>query len=110
MTTARVMTFHVDKSQMPTLLAALDLAVERFTTYPGFGGFLCLEHDGARQQVTVISLWNTEQMDPAATEEARELIRVATDLGVTNRTDNVLRFVSDATSAPEPVLAGHPAA
>jgi hypothetical protein len=103
------MTFHVDKDQMSTLLAALDVAMERFATYAGFGGFLCLEHDGARQQVTVISLWNAEQMDPAATEEARELIRVATDLGVTNRTDKVLRFVSEGNSS-EPVLAGLPAA
>jgi hypothetical protein len=104
------MTFHVDKSEMSTLLAALDVAMERFTTYAGFGGFLCLEHDGARQQVTVISLWNAEQMDPAATEEARELIRVATDLGVTNRTDKVLRFVSEGLSSLEPVFAGLPAA
>jgi hypothetical protein len=102
------MSFHVDKSEMPTLLAALDEAMKRFTDYPGFAGFLCLEHDGARQQVTVISLWNADKMDPAAIEEARELIRVATDLGVTNRTDQVLRFVTEPEVDSEPALAGRP--
>lgn len=100
------MTFHVDRAHMPKFLDALDLAVGRFVDYPGFEGFLCLEHDGARQQVTVISLWNAEKMDADATEEARRLAREASDLGVTSRTDNVLRFASSSTRLLEPQLAG----
>ena len=100
------MTFHVDKDHMPMFLEALDEATDRFVTYPGFGGFLCLEHDGARQQVTVISLWDAEKMDTTATEEARHLIRRATDLGVISRTDNVLRFISQQAVDSVPALAG----
>jgi len=98
------MTFHVNRDKMPTLLEALDEATDRFASTPGFGGFLCLEHDGARQQVTVISLWDTEKMDAVATEEARKLIRRATDLGVISRTDKVLRFVAQPDDEHAPVL------
>jgi len=98
-----VLTFHVDRQHLPELLEALDVAVERFAGCPGFGGLLCLEHDGVRQQVMVISLWDADGLASTATEAeaARRHLAEATDLGVTSLQYEVLRHVAHTRGTAE---------
>jgi len=90
---AVVQTFHVDRRHMDELVAALDEAAERFSL--GFGGLICLERDGLRQEVTVIVMWEDVAMEAFAREvaEAHRHIAATTDLGVLSRTHQVRRYV-----------------
>ena len=96
---AMVQTFHVDRAHMPELQAGLDEAVARFALSPHFGGLLCLEKDGLRQQVTVVVLWDPEAMEVFApqADEAHRQIAASSDLGVTTQTQRVVRFVPGVT-------------
>ena len=96
---AVVQTFHVDKAHMPELAAGLDEAVERFTLSPHFGGLLCLEKEGLRQQVTVVVLWDPDTMElfSPQVDEAHREIAASTDLGVTTQSHRVVRFVPGVT-------------
>ena len=103
---ARVLTFHTDIDHMPAVITALDEALARFRRTPGFKGLLCLEHDGFREQVVIITLWDATGLAATAgeAEEARELIADATDIGVTSRSYEVLGFVPGAGVIEEVAL------
>jgi len=92
---ARILTFHIDPHEHDELTAELAVAAERLARCPGFGGLICLEHNGTRQQITVITLWDEAGMAATAGEHelARQRIAATTDLGVTSRTDSVVSFV-----------------
>ena len=91
---ARVMTFHVDPDDMPAVMQALDAARERFEHDDSFKGMLCLEEDGLRNQLVIVTLWEGAGLDASAdeAEEAKTRIASATDTGVTSRTYDVLRI------------------
>lgn len=107
MTRARVLTFSVDSEHLPGLTAALDEASAKLGSNPDFRGVLCLENEGRRHEVMVISLWDGDGLrDTAAEAEAsRQLIEVAVDLGVTCKCYEVLSFDPGATRLP--VLLAH---
>jgi hypothetical protein len=91
------MAFHVDPEKLPAVLRSLDETIAELSTHDGFKGLLCLEMGGgARQRITVVSLW--EQGGVEATSEAiqvvREQVAASIDLGVTVQTHEVLRLVS----------------
>jgi len=92
---ARVLTFHVDDEHLPLVRDALDVAMVRWREQGGFQGLLCMEHDGLREQVMLITLWDTRGLATTAhqAEEARELISDATDAGVSSCTYEILGFV-----------------
>ena len=108
MTYARIVTFHVDREHMPGVIEALDTALYRFRHDPGFEGLLCLEHDGPRQQVMIITLWDTEGLMATAwdAEAASQLIADATDTDITSRVFQVLGFVPGASAVRGAVPAG----
>ena len=56
MTNARVLTFHIDPGSEEELVQALDEEAAKLAQCPGFGGLLCLNQDGHREQIVVISL------------------------------------------------------
>ncbi len=95
---AVVQTFHIDQEHIGELAEGLDTALTRFRQSTNFGGLLCLERDGRRQQVTVIVLWRANALDELAPEvaEAHRHIAVATDFGVTSETYRVVRFAPGA--------------
>ena len=95
MTKARVLTFHVDMQDMPGVIDALDGAAERLFRVPTFSGLLCLESEGLRHQVTVITLWGAEGLEATEeeTEVARRTIAASTDLGVMNEVQTVIRYI-----------------
>jgi hypothetical protein len=91
------MAFHVDPEKLPAVLRSLDETIAELTTHDGFKGLLCLEMGGgARQRITIVSLW--EQGGLEATSEAiqvvREHVAATIDLGVTVQTHEVLRLQS----------------
>ena len=98
---ARVLTFHVDRSARHEIARALDAAEERLALSPSFRGLLCLEEDGPRPRVTVISLWDTRALDETAAEhaEAKRHFADTTGLGVTSRVEGVVRAFSGLHSA-----------
>ncbi len=91
---ARVLTFHVDVDDLPELIEAMDEATERLSESPNFGGLLCLEEEGPRQKITVISLWDAEGLEATAAEgdAARRHIAATADLGVISQIQKVIRF------------------
>jgi len=91
---ARVLTFHVDASRMSDVVKEMDDAIERFASFPGFGGMLGLVDDSQRPQVLMISLWDAEGLKATAGEgeAARRRIAETADTGVTSRTLSVVRF------------------
>jgi len=98
---ARVLTFHVEADHMPTVIEALQGALDRWRDHSGFRGLLCLEHDGLREEVMIIALWDASCLAETArqAEEARELIADATDAGVASRAYEVLGFVPGVAGA-----------
>ena len=105
MQNARVLTFHIDPETRPELDAALAEATRHLAECPGFGGLLCLAHDGTRQQIVVITLWDGEGMAATAAEHerTRQHIAATTDLGVTSRTDSVVMLVPGRVDPAEVV-------
>jgi len=105
---ARVLTFQVDDEHMPVLCHALDAAMTRWRHRAGFRGLLCMEHDGLREQVMLITLWDAGGLATTASqaEEARELIADATEAGVSSCTYEILGFVpagaGDRATRPAP--------
>jgi hypothetical protein len=95
MTRARVLTFHVDGDELSGVAEALDSITERFAHHPGFRGLLCLEHDSARSEIVIITLWDGGGLEDTqeVSDLGREQIAATTDLGVSSRCYDVLRLV-----------------
>jgi len=89
------MTFHIDVDELPELFEALDSVGDQFAGHPDFRGLVCLEHDGLRKEIVVITLWDGEGLEAtqAVSDMGRERIAATTDLGVTSRCYDVLRLV-----------------
>ena len=106
MTRARVLSFHIDGDEHPGLVEALDGVAEMFADRSDFRGLLCLEHDSARNEIMVITLWDGEGLDDTqnGSEVARQRIAATTDLGVSSKCYEVLRMVP-GSSGLENVLA-----
>ena len=92
-TNARVLTFHVDANRMTDVVEAMDDAIARSASSPGFVGMLGLVDDSDRPQVLMISLWDAQGLTASASdsEETRRHIAETADTGVTTRTLSVLR-------------------
>jgi len=103
---ARVLTFHADANSMPQVVAALDASLRGYAREPGFKGLLCLERDGLRDQVMIITLWDAHGAQATAhkAEDVRELIAAAADMGVTSRAFEVLGFIPGPSTVDEVVL------
>ena len=106
MTTARVLTFHVDANELPGLTEALDSVGETFARNSDFVGLLCLEHDSVRNEIMVITLWDGQGLEDSErdAEVGRHRIAATTDLGVSSKRYDVLRMVQGPASL-EAVLA-----
>jgi hypothetical protein len=96
---AVVQTFHVDREHLRELKDGVREAVERLARSPDFGGLLCLERGGLREQIIVVVLWRADAMDDIAAEveDAHRRIAASTDLGVTTQRHRVVRLVAGAT-------------
>ena len=106
MTRARILSFHVDTDELPGLTAALDSVSQMFAGHPEFRGLVCLDHDGARHEIIVMTLWDGQGLDDTQhdSEIARQRIAATTDLGVSSKCYEVLRLVPGSTTL-ERVLA-----
>ena len=100
MTRARVLTFHVDTSELWGLTAALDGVRERFAQNPNFRGLVCLEHDSVRHQVLVITLWDGDGLEEteAESQRAQSQIAATSDLAVNCTYYEVLRLFPGSTA------------
>jgi|ERR1700722_6268613 len=93
---ARVHTFHVDADAVHGVASAVDLAMASLTDHPDFRGLLFLERDGMRHEILAITLWaddGLEETEPEAERSRRQIART-TDLGVSTKHFDVLRFTS----------------
>lgn len=103
---ARVSTLHVEQDHMPSVIEALNHSFAKLDHSPGYKGLLCLQHDGVRNQMIIITLW--ESADAAATahraEEALAMISDATDTGVASRAYEVLAFIPCPDGIPRVAL------
>lgn len=92
---------------MPSVIEALNHSLAKLDHSPGYKGLLCLEHDGVRNQMIIITLWETA--DTAATahraEDALALVSDATDTGVTSRAYEVLALIPCPDGIPSVALA-----
>jgi len=95
MTRARVLTFHVDRDELSGLAEALDSVTEQFARYPGFRGLVCLQHDSARSEIMIVTLWDGGGLEETqeVSDLGRERIAATTDLGVSSKCYDVLRLV-----------------
>jgi len=105
-TRARILSFHIDADELPGLTAALDGVSQMFAGHPDFRGLVCLEHDGARNEIMVMTLWDGQGLDDTQhdSEIARQRIAATTDLGVSSKCYDVIRLVP-GSAALERVLA-----
>jgi hypothetical protein len=99
-TRARVLSFHVDDDELFGLTEAIDAVAEEFASLPEFRGLLCLERDGTRDEIVVVTLWDADGLDAteAVSEAGRKRIAATTDLGVCSKRYEVLRSVSGHTT------------
>jgi hypothetical protein len=95
MTRARVLTFHIDSDEMAGLTEALDGVADRYASCPDFRGLVCVEHDGLRHEIVVLTLWDGEGLEATqgVSEQGRKQIAHTTDLGVSSRCFDVVRLV-----------------
>jgi hypothetical protein len=100
---ARELGLHVEREHMQLLIRAIDTSLVRFRHSPGFKGLLCLEHDGLRDQVMIITLWDESGLAATAqdAEDARTAIAEATNTGVTSRVFRVLGHFQGAAGIPD---------
>ena len=93
---ARTMTFHVDPNKMGAVMHTLDETIARLSAQEGFKGLLCLQMGGgARQRITIISLWEPEGLEATSSdvEEVREHVIATLDLGASIQTHEVVRLL-----------------
>lgn len=105
-TQARVLTFHVDSDGMAGLSEALDGVAEMYSRNSDFRGLVCLNHDGPRHEVMVMTLWDGDGLESTQSdsEQGRRRIAAMSDLGVSSRCYDVLRLIPGPASL-ESVLA-----
>jgi len=104
-TSARVLTFHVDGDELPGLVDALDGVAEMFAHHSDFRGLVCLEHDSTRNEIMVITLWDGRGIQDTQHDSELARRRIATtDLGVSSKCYHVLRMVP-GSAALDGVLA-----
>ena len=104
---ARVHAFHVDSTMVDGVAEAVDDAVAGLIEHPDFRGLLFLERDGTRHEILAITLWadgGLERTEPEAERSRRQIAR-ATDLGVSTKHYEVLRFLASPHLATRPVEA-----
>jgi hypothetical protein len=111
---ARMLTFHVEAGQVPSLVDAVAEVGERMSWRPDFRGFVCLDHDGVRHEIMVLSLWDGHGMEDTqvAFEKARSEIAASVDLGMRTSELDVLCFIPGVSQdeGAVPVLASVSAA
>ena len=105
---ARVLTFHVEQGHMTSVIVALNASLAKLNHSPGYKGLLCLEHDGVRNQILIITLWDLEGLASSAqeAEEAMALISDVSDSGVSIRAYEVLGFIPSPNGIPDVALTG----
>lgn len=106
MTRARVLNFFIDADQTVELTDAIEEVTGQFSHFADFRGLLCLESDGARNEIIVITLWDGDGLEAteAVSEAGRHRIAATSDLGVSCKLYNLLRqlpgsVVPDAVEA-----------
>ena len=101
-----MLTFHVDNDGIAGLSDALDGVAEIFSRNPEFRGLVCLDHDGPRHEIMVMTLWDGDGLENTQgdSEQGRQRIAATTDLGVSSRSYDVLRLIPGPASL-ERVLA-----
>jgi len=106
---ARVSTFHIEQDHMPLVIEALNTSLARLNHSSGYKGLLCLEHDGVRNQIMIITLWDAVGLAATAqqVEDALSLVSDASDTGVTSRTYEVLGFIPSPDGIPHVALTGN---
>lgn len=104
---ARVSTFHVEHDHMPSVIEALNQSLTKLDHNPGYKGLLCLEHDGVRKQLIIITLWSTADLAATAhrAEDALASLFDATDTGVTSWAYEVLALLPSPDGIPRVALA-----
>jgi hypothetical protein len=107
-TRARILSFHIDDHDLPGLTAALDGVARMFADRPDFRGLVCLEHNGPRNEIMVMTLWDGDGLDDTQhdAEIARQRIAATTDLGVSSKCYDVIRLVPGFGTL-EGILAAH---
>jgi hypothetical protein len=105
---ARVLTFHVEQDHMSSVIVALNASLAKLNHSPGYKGLLCLEHDGVRNQLLIITLWDSEGLALSAQEaqEAMASISDVSDSGVSTREYEVLGFIPSPDGIPDVALTG----
>jgi heme-degrading monooxygenase HmoA len=103
---ARVLTFHVEQDHMSSVIVALNSSLAKLNDSPGYKGLLCLEHDGVRNQILIITLWDSEGLASSAQEaqEAMALISDVSDSGVSIRAYEVLGLIPSPDGIPDVAL------
>ena len=103
---AQVSTFHVEQEHMPSVVEALDASLATLNKSPGYKGLLALEHDGVRNQLVIITLWDAAGLPSSAqeAEEAMALISDVTNSGVSSRAYGVLGFIPGCDGIPNVAL------
>jgi hypothetical protein len=93
---------------MPSVIDSLNLSREKLNHSSGYKGLLCLEHDGVRNQVLIITLWDADGLASSAQEDgdAMALISDVTDSGVSSRAYEVPGFVPSRDGIPNVPLTG----
>jgi hypothetical protein len=105
---ARVSTFHVEQQHMPSVIEALDASLGTLNHSAGYKGLLCLEHEGVRNQLLIITLWDEVGLASSAQEagDAMALISDVTNSGVSSRTYEVLGLIPGPDGIPNVPLTG----
>jgi hypothetical protein len=91
---------------MTSAIEALNASVARLNQSPGYKGLLCLEHDGVRNQILIITLWDAVGLASSAQAagDAMALISDVTHSGVSNQAYEVLGFVPSPDGIPNVAL------
>ena len=96
---SRVLTFHVEATHVRQVVDALDRVRERLEKNPDFRGLVCLEGQGKRHQVMVLTLWDGDGLDEMRDEDEQARLQIAEtcDLGVRSEEYDVLRHFTGGT-------------
>jgi hypothetical protein len=94
--------FHVDNDHLPSLIEALKASGQRLSHRDNFLGFMALDLDLVRHEITVISLWDGNGVADTERvfESARAEIALTADLGMRRSICEVITFVPGASEEP----------
>ncbi len=100
-----MLTFHLNRHDLPKLTKALDDAAEELARHPDFRGFVCLDHDSVRHQIIILSLWEGDGLEATHPlfKRATEIIASCADLGMNSTAYDVIRLVPGAVLHDEPI-------